>query len=367
MTPIARRTATRALLPLWRDCLQHQWQQGGWLSTLLLPLAGLTRLVVQIRQRMYSGSRRWRAPVPVVVVGNILVGGTGKTPVVIAIVQALQARGWRPGVVSRGYGVALGATPRVRLGRCAAAEVGDEPALIATTTGAPIAVHPRRVLAVQALLRDWPDTDVIVTDDGLQHLALARDVEIVIQDARGVGNGRLLPAGPLREPPSRLATVDAIVTHMGADDDVATLSAPASSRAAGHAVPRRVTMRLAPVAYVRVHDGWRCAPEAMTAMCAGKRIAAVAGIGQPQRFFAMLRCHGVTLTETLALPDHYDYRQSPFTGLRADVILMTDKDAVKCAAWSDARLWSVTVVPHFSDPGWLAWLHQRLCAVQDAL
>jgi len=346
----------------WHDCLQRQWQHGGGLAALLLPLAGLTWLALRIRKRY---ARRWRAPVPVVVVGNILVGGTGKTPVVMAIVAALQARGWRPGVVSRGYGVAVGpAAPRVRRGGGvegdpAPAEVGDEPALIAAATGAPIAVHPRRALAVQALLADWPDTDVIVADDGLQHLMLARDVEIAVQDARGVGNGRLLPAGPLREPASRLQSVDVIVTHLGADE--AEDERPATTAAAAtDALPRRLTMRLAPVACVRVHDGLRLAPEAFLPTLAGKRIAACAGIGQPERFFTMLRRHGLTLTDTLALPDHYAYQQSPFGDLTAEVILITAKDAVKCRSLGDPRLWSLDVAPQFSDPGWFDWLDARL-------
>jgi len=347
-----------------RTALQHglerQWQHGGWLATLLRPLAGLTGLAARIRSR-HAQRRRWRAPVPVVVVGNILVGGTGKTPVVIAIVAALQARGWRPGVVSRGYGVALGPAPRVRRGVCAPAEVGDEPALIAAATGAPIAVHPRRPLAVQALLSDWPDTDVIIADDGLQHLALARDVEIAVQDARGIGNGRLLPAGPLREPASRLQSVDVVVTHLGAD---ALASALPAASAASAPAPRHLTMQLAPEAYVRVHDGLRLAPEAFRQTQTRQRIAAAAGIGQPERFFTMLRRHGITLADTLALPDHYAYRQSPFSNLTADLILITAKDAVKCQAWprtdSDARLWSVEVAARFSDPDWFDWLDARL-------
>ncbi|WP_195844531.1 tetraacyldisaccharide 4'-kinase, partial [Bordetella pertussis] len=157
-----------------RRLLERQWRQGGWLSTLLRPLAALTGLVVARKRNAYlTGARAaWRAPVPVVVVGNIYVGGTGKTPVVIEVVRQLQARGWTPGVVSRGYGVDVGAAPRVGQGQLAAADYGDEPALIARATGAAIAVHP--------------------------HL------EIVVQDERGVGNGRLLPVGPLREPAQRL-------------------------------------------------------------------------------------------------------------------------------------------------------------------
>jgi len=335
-----------------QNTLQRQWQHGGWLSTLLLPLSGLMWLAVTLRRRVHQ-HHRWRAPVPVVVVGNILVGGTGKTPVVIALVQALQARGWRPGVVSRGYGVKVGPAPRVRQGQCAPVEVGDEPALIAAATGAPIAVHPRRPLAVQALLRAHPDTNIIIADDGLQHLMLARDIEVVVQDARGVGNGRLLPAGPLREPASRLQSVDVIITNLGADDSDAARANAQTTTAPPHTVrPRHLTMQLAPESYVRVHDGLRLTPRDFVQTFKGKRIAAAAGIGQPERFFTLLRRHGIDLTDTLALPDHYAYRQSPFADLDADLILITAKDAVKCSAFPDPRLWSAEVTARFSDAGW---------------
>src|SRR5690606_15033938 len=143
----------------------------------------------------------------------LLVGGTGKTPVVIAVIKSLQARGWTPGVVSRGYGVKIGTEPRSGQGELPAADFGDEPSLIAASTGAAIAVHPQRNLARQALAESFPDVDVVVSDDGLQHLGLSRDVEIIVQDARGIGNGRLLPAGPLREPASKLSEVDFIIDN----------------------------------------------------------------------------------------------------------------------------------------------------------
>ena len=153
----------------------------------------------------------YRAPVPVVIVGNLYVGGTGKTPVVIALVKQLKALGWHPGLISRGYGAKLGPSARTGQGELNASIMGDEPALLAEQTGAWIGVHPNRQLACQALLKADPAIDIIVSDDGLQHLALARDVEIVVQDTRGVGNGWLLPAGPLREPAKRLKTVDVVI------------------------------------------------------------------------------------------------------------------------------------------------------------
>jgi len=341
----------------------RQWRHGGSLSNLLLPLSGLTWLAVHGKRLQYvwGWKQAWRAPIPVVVVGNILVGGTGKTPVVMAVIRALQARGWRPGVVSRGYGVNVGLEPRVAQNTPVPAEIGDEPAMIATATGVPVAVHPRRPQAAVALLRACPEIDVLIADDGLQHLALGRDVEIAVQDERGIGNGRLLPAGPLREPATRLTAVDAIVTHLAADQ------IQANDPTHDHANPvRRTDMRLVPNACVRLSDGLRLTPHAFNQAMAGQRVAAAAGIGQPARFFATLKAAGIALSDALALPDHYDYRESPFNALDAHAILVTAKDAVKCAALGDERLWSVNVSPVFSDAGFFDWLDTRLHACARA-
>ncbi|CAB3697911.1 tetraacyldisaccharide 4'-kinase [Achromobacter piechaudii] len=330
--------------------LARQWQHGGWLSTLLSPLAALTAWAVARKRAAYASGAKpsYRAPVPVVVVGNIYVGGTGKTPVVIATVQGLRARGFTPGVVSRGYGVKIGPDARVGVGALAANLYGDEPALIARATGAPVSVHPKRALAARALLHAHPEVDVIVSDDGLQHLALARDIEIVVQDARGVGNGRLLPAGPLREPAQRLRDVDVVVTNIGEPD-----GRPADSGSR----PRPVRMWLEPGDARHIEDG---ATRPLSAFAGQPRIAAAAGIGNPERFFTTLRAAGIEPEATLPLPDHHDYAESPFQSLSADTILVTSKDAIKCAALHDRRLWEVPVQAAFSDPQLFDWLAQAL-------
>ena len=359
--------------------LARQWQRGGWLSTALRPLSALTAWAVARKRERYTRGAKvaYRAPVPVVVIGNIYVGGTGKTPMVIATVENLRARGYTPGVVSRGYGVKVGPHPRVGLGDLEAARFGDEPALIARATGAPVSIHPRRALAAQALLDAHPRVDVIVSDDGLQHLALARDIEIVVQDQRGVGNRRLLPAGPLREPASRLADVDAVVTNIGTPDAGPAVSdtpisvsdtREARSRHDGRlprgsdtesAPPRQVQMWLEPG--LARHIGGRDM-QPLSAFAGQPRVAAAAGIGNPERFFTTLRAAGITLSATLPLPDHHDYATSPFQALDADVILVTAKDAIKCGALNDPRLWEVPVQAAFSDPALFDWLAAALRA-----
>ncbi len=338
------------------DLMLAIWSRRGVPSTLLLPLSWLYgRLSAR---RLRAGARTaWKAPVPVVVVGNILVGGTGKTPVTIAVCQALRARGWRPGIVSRGYGAAIGPEPRLSDGGDDAARLGDEPALIHAATGAPVAFHPRRALAAAALLAAHPDTDVLIADDGLQHTALARDLEIIVQDGRGVGNGRLLPAGPLRESPGRLARADWLVTHLAADEPMP----PASSVEAGR-VPRAIVMRLRPEGATHLASGRDLPWDAWRSEQGAAPCSAAAGIGRPERFFAMLRAAGVVLSHTLRIPDHRAIPADALRDLPPGPILITPKDAVKCAAPHDPRLWAVRAAPAFSDPGWLDDLDRALRA-----
>jgi len=341
--------------------LQKQWQSGGWLSDVLLPISWITRLVVRVKNTLYAlGLKKaHRLPVPVIVVGNIFVGGTGKTPFVLALIEALRERGWQPGIVSRGYGVDIGPEPRYGSGSNASARLlGDEPALLAQA--APIAVHPDRTRAAHCLLHHYPETTVIISDDGLQHLALGRDIEIAVQDSRGTGNGRLLPAGPLREPVSRLNRVHYLVSNSPAERAPPGPPAHASQAQEVAARPRQVSMQLQPTRFVHLTSGQVIAPESWRAQHQGARIAAVAGIGYPRRFFKTLEQAGIVAQQTLAFPDHHAYAQAELHAIDADLILMTAKDAAKCQDMQDDRLWALEVAPRFSDGDFFDEIAEKL-------
>ncbi len=325
----------------WRTRLQlaliEAWQRRGALAWLLTPLSVLFYVGYCVRRAMYAlGLRRpTRLDVPVVVIGNLYIGGTGKTPLTLELVRALTERGWHPGIVSRGYG-ALDSAPRLVRPADDARHVGDEPLLIVRATTAPVAIAKRRVKAAQLLRQAHPECDVIVADDGLQHLPLARDMEIALLNSRGLGNGWMLPAGPLREPRSRLDRVDAIALN----GDVPQIAAAApryqmrthlANAFALHAPKLRI--ELSSLAAEQRSHGWR--------------LTAAAGIGMPDKFFAMLRAAGLVIEE-LPLADHFDYSVNPFSDCAADRILITEKDAVKCAdnaaLANDSRLWVVPLI-----------------------
>nr|WP_208296212.1 tetraacyldisaccharide 4'-kinase [Telluria antibiotica] len=302
------------------------------MAVALWPLSLLFRLLAALRVALYRAGilKAERLPVPVVVVGNIFIGGTGKTPLTIWLAQQLRAAGMRPGVISRGHGGA-GDAPREVVPTSRAQDVGDEPLLIASRAGCPVVVGRKRAAAGRRLLELHPDVDVLITDDGLQHYALARDVEIVLFDGRGTGNGWTLPAGPLREAPSRRR-------------DFTVVNAPGIGPALAAAVGGAPwQMRLAGDCAERLMDAGERVP--LSAL-RGKRVLAAAGIGNPGRFFAMLRGAGLEVAE-LPLPDHHDFRDDPFRAVDADVILVTEKDAVKCRQLehinNDPRLWVVPV------------------------
>lgn len=340
------------------------WRSKGLISTLLLPLSWLVLAVVFIKRHRHTHATAHPTyGVPVIVVGNIMVGGTGKTPVVIALVNTLKALGRRPGVISRGYGAAI-TQNEVRVGKGVLDPklFGDEPALIALATGVPIAVHPKRRLALQYLVESHPDVDIVVSDDGLQHLALPRDIEIVVQDERGLGNARVLPAGPLREPASRLKNVDLIVLHQsGPTPQEGSLPATQGTAPCGPAPNvASVRMRLQPTSCTQISTGQVAPWPEWVKQHREQSLGAVAAIGQPQRFFGMLRQQGLNLDRAVALPDHLPDIASTVRGLKQAIVLVTDKDAVKLQGTSDSRLWSVQVAPRFSDPQWVQTLLKRL-------
>ena len=307
--------------------LQQVWSGRGLLSTLMLPLAWIFGAVTAIRRWSYV--RGWlasqRLPVPVVVVGNLVAGGAGKTPTVIAVLRLLRSHGYSPGVVSRGYGRA---DDSIRLvgADAEACEVGDEPLLIRRRTGRPVVVGRDRPEAARALLRAHPDVDVIVSDDGLQHLALQRDVEVIVFDDRGAGNGRLLPAGPLRERvPLRLQRQQVVLYNA----DVPSTALP------GHLVQRKLAGAVA------LREWWQGEPPSRSALesLRGRPVLAVAGLARPRRFFAMLRDIGID-AEQRALDDHHDFAVLPWPHDTGDVIV-TEKDAVKLAPSRaiEGRVW----------------------------
>jgi tetraacyldisaccharide 4'-kinase len=303
------------------------WHTRGLIACLLLPVSLLFALLVSLRRGLYRFGilRVENLPVPVVVVGNISVGGSGKTPLTLMLAQTLAARGRRPGIVMRGY---RGAVTEVRAVHAhdTAAQVGDEALLLARRGVAPVFVGPDRVAAARSLLRAYPECDVILADDGLQHYRLGRTVEIVVIDRRLPMNGWMLPAGPLREGLGRLRAVDALVRNGEACLSVA-------------GVPS-FTMRLAGSRFVLVSDS---RISCVASELAGRRLHAVAGIGEPERFFEHLRGLGLTF-EAHAFPDHHAYTvaELDFTG---DAILSTEKDAVKLAAIAGLRLpvWQLPV------------------------
>ena len=322
------------------------------LTAALTPLAGLFALATAVRRSLYRARvlTAERVGVPVIVVGNITVGGSGKTPLVAALAHALAARGRKPGIVSRGYGgsASRGAPLLVRPDTDPLL-AGDEPVLLART-GFPVAVARDRVAAARALLDAHPDRDVIIADDGLQHYALARDFEIAVIDAaRGFGNGWRLPAGPLRESPSRLDAVDAVVVLAG---DV---------RAARAARAGAVAMTLAGSLFHRVD-----VPDvvAEAASLKGDRVHAVAGIGDPQRFFARLAALGIDAVAH-AFADHHRFVAADIALPDARAILMTEKDAVKCRAFADERCWYLPVRADV-DPALVARIEETIRGPQAA-
>ena len=303
--------------------LEWLWYRSRVAALPLVPLSWLFRAVAALRREAYrKGSfASQHIPRPVIVVGNLTVGGSGKTPFVIWLAGQLLAAGYWPGIVSRGYGGKASRWPQQVRPDSDTAVVGDEAVLIARRTGCPMAVGPDRVEACRALLK-YHDCDVIISDDGLQHYALQRDLEIVVVDGvRRFGNGFCLPAGPLREPPARLKTVDLVVVN------------------GGFPRPGEVLMQLEGGTLCNLPEPTRCQP---LSSLYGRRVHAVAGIGNPGRFFARLREAGILVKEH-PFPDHHRFCASDLAFGDDDPVVMTEKDAVKCQPFAMPHHWYLPV------------------------
>ena len=309
------------------------WLVKRWYSSktsiLLLPLEWLFRVLVVLRRFAFRIGLMpsYAVAVPVIVVGNISVGGTGKTPLVVWLVSLLQKAGYRPGIISRGYGGKAERWPQQVRPDSDPVMVGDEPVMLAQRCACPIIAAPDRVAAAKALL-NHAKCDLIITDDGLQHYRLKRDIEVVVIDGeRRFGNGHCLPAGPLREPQSRLDEVDFVVSNgLAGRGEFAMSLEDAGLRSL-------------------VNDGGGATFDAFV----GQRVHALAGIGNPQRFFQLLRSRGLEVIEH-SFPDHHDYQPQDLEFADALPILMTEKDAVKCRRFANRQMWYVPINARLPEP-----------------
>jgi len=311
----------------WVDRL---WYGKGRPLWPLYPLAWLYRLIAEHRRRKAFQALTFPIPVPVVVVGNITAGGTGKSPLTAMLARLLAGEGWQPVILTRGYGGRSDHYPLRVLPRTTATEAGDEPVMLAEQAGCPVVVDPdRRRGALWAL--DEKLGNVILCDDGLQHYRLPRDVELAVFDgSRGLGNGALIPVGPLREPGSRLDLVDFVITNGGWLGDIEH--------------PQQYTMTLAPTAVRDVASGQRIPLDDLK----GRSVLAVAGIGNPARFFDTLRALGAQVTER-ALPDHHRFRARDLQCDAGQWLVMTAKDAVKCRELAPANAWVLEIEARLPD------------------
>ena len=303
--------------------LQNHWYRTTPLHLILFPISLAFRALVALRRAMYRNQvfSSDQLLLPVIVVGNISVGGTGKTPLTLALAQQLVERGWHPLIVSRGYG-GKSQRPQQVSADSAAQQVGDEPLLMARRDICPVWIGRDRAATAHAAIQANPQCNIVLCDDGLQHYRLQRDAEVaVIDGVRGFGNGFLLPAGPLREPVSRLQTVDAVVVN------------------GGDALTGQYAMQLSGELFYNLLDPDKTVS---TDHFQTTKTHAVAGIGHPQRFFQHLEKMGISFTAH-AFPDHHPYSAGDLAFENCDAILLTEKDAVKCAVFADARYWVLRV------------------------
>jgi tetraacyldisaccharide 4'-kinase len=313
------------------------WYRRGAVAWLLWPASLVFLIAVCIRRLLYA-LRLFKSAhpgIPVIVVGNLTVGGSGKTPLVIWIAEFLKSKGWSPGIISRGYGVEVDA-PRAATVASDAAELGDEPILLARRSGCPVWIGPDRVQVAATLRAQHPDVNVLVLDDGLQHYRMRRDVEIAVVDARGFGNGFLLPAGPLREPGVRLKTVDAVVSH-------------------GFSGVKGFSMSLQGDTAHRMTDARE--RQGLKSF-AGRKVHAVAGIGDPNRFFLHLGTAGIKVMPH-PFPDHHRFSPRELEFGDEAPVMLTEKDAVKLRSAARPNWWVLPVSAQL-DPAFGAWLLGKL-------
>ena len=316
--------------------LARSWRKRTIVACMLWPLSVVYRVLSGFHRWLYRAGvlKTERSTVPVIVVGNVVAGGAGKTPLVIALVQHFKRQGLQVGVVSRGYG-RLGKNCLEVLENTPISESGDEPALILRAQAAPVFIANKRIHAINALIQKYPSTQVIVSDDGLQHYGMARDIEITVFDDRGVGNGWLLPAGPLRQPYDAGKSRQGLVLHTG--------QSPAFN---GYVSTRKLAD------YALNADGHQI----LLASLKNQALTALAGIANPEAFFDMLRARGLQLQQTIALPDHFDFSGYAWPVSADALVLCTEKDAVKLFKLPPFKGCSLLAVPlEFSpEPAFLA-------------
>ena len=311
------------------------WYGYHPLRWVLLPFSIVYRFITALRRRYLHRYQQQPFSVPIVVVGNLTMGGAGKTPLVIALVRQFQAKGLRVGIVSRGYGAGARVFPYEVKADADAAFVGDEPLLLAKKTGCPVVIAPKRNLAVQYLI-DLYQSQIIISDDGLQHYAMSRAIEIVVIDGmRGLGNRLCLPAGPLREAPQRLKTVDFVVVNGGEWPDAYRMDCTPGE------ITGLLTGKTIPIAALK------------------KPVAAIAGIGNPQRFFALLKAMGLVF-KAYSFADHHQFQPEDLC-VNEKTVVMTEKDAVKCESFASESMFYLPVDATLTDKFWDAlWMHQQL-------
>lgn len=325
--------------------LTHSWVNKIWyqdhpLRWILAPFSMVFAGVVSVRRFILQRFMQRRFPIPIIVVGNLTVGGVGKTPLVITLANTLRAKGLRVGIVSRGYG-ARGPFPRAVQANDDAHRVGDEPLLMAKKTTCPVVIAPKRPSAVQYLLKNYP-LDVIISDDGLQHYAMGRAIEIVVIDGiRGLGNGLMLPAGPLRESKKRLQRVDFVIVN-------------------GGEWPDAYRMDLVAGELTQLISGKVLKPTAFHSP-----VAAVAGIGNPKRFYQTLTSLKLDYTP-YPFADHHQFTSKELA-FNEKTVVMTEKDAVKCVSFATEQMYFLPVEAHLCNQFWnKLWAHKTLKEVNTA-